>query len=123
MYDVFVQLCQLNDVTAYKVSAETGINRSTFSDWKSGRSKPSMAKLKKIADYFNVTVDYLMTGKDPVTSEDTPYYNDPEVRQIANDIYQNEDLRILMDASRDISSDDLRMITDLVRKIKKSQED
>ena len=123
MYEVFRQLCQKNNVTAYAVGKATKIAASTLSDWKSGKTTPSSDKLLRIADYFGVSLDYLMTGKDPVTSEDTPYYNDPEVRQIANDIYQNEDLRVLMDASRDISSDDLRMITDLVRKIKKSQED
>ena len=125
MYSVFEQLLQEKGVSRYQVSKETGIPQTTLSTWKVRGTDPSVATMKKLADYFGVTMEYLATGvtSNPVTSEDTPYYNDPEVRQIANDIYQNEDLRILMDASRDISSDDLRMITDLVRKIKKSQED
>ena len=39
---------------------DTGIRRSTFSDWKSGRSKPKTDKLKILADYFGVSVDYFL---------------------------------------------------------------
>lgn len=46
--------------TDYKVSELTGIPKSTFSDWKSGRSVPKTEKLKKIADCFGVTVDYFL---------------------------------------------------------------
>lgn len=62
MYEIFEQLLQKNGVTAYKVSKETGITQSTLSDWKRGRSTPKSDNMKKIADYFGVTVDYLMTG-------------------------------------------------------------
>ena len=63
MYEVFEQLLQKYGVTAYKVSKETGVTQSTLSDWKRGRSTPKSENMKKIADYFGVTVDYLMTGK------------------------------------------------------------
>lgn len=64
MYEIFEQLLQKNGVTAYKVSKETGVTQSTLSDWKRGRSTPKSDNMKKIADYFGVSVDYLMTGKD-----------------------------------------------------------
>ena len=44
------------------VAKATGITKSTFSDWKTGRSKPKQDKLQKIADFFGVTLDYLMNG-------------------------------------------------------------
>lgn len=66
MYEIFLKLLNEKGVTAYKVGKETGIAASTFSDWKSGRSVPKQDKLQKIADYFGVTVDYLMTGESPV---------------------------------------------------------
>lgn len=69
MYSIFEELCKLNNVTPYKIWKETGISRSTFSDWKNGKSTPKQDKLAKIADYFGVTVDYLMTGKEPETKE------------------------------------------------------
>ena len=65
MHEIFEKLCKENNVTPYKVGKETGIATSTFSDWKIGRSNPKQDKLKKVADYFGVSLDYLMTGKEP----------------------------------------------------------
>lgn len=62
MYDIFVQLLEQSGKKASDVSKATGIPSSTFSDWKKGKSSPKTEKLQKIADYFGVTVDYLMTG-------------------------------------------------------------
>lgn len=64
MYTIFEELCTKRGVTPYRVSKDTGIARSTLSDWKNGESTPKQDKLKKIADYFGVTVDYLMTGEE-----------------------------------------------------------
>lgn len=64
MYEIFEKLCLRNNVTAYKVGKETRIATSTLSDWKNGKSTPKQNKLQKIADYFGVSVDYLMTGKE-----------------------------------------------------------
>lgn len=64
MYEIFEQLLQKYGVSTYQVSKATGISQSTFSNWKSRRNLLSPDKAKKIADYFNVSLDYLMTGKD-----------------------------------------------------------
>lgn len=64
MYEVFEQLLQKHGVTPYKVAKEAGVTQTALSNWKSGRSTPSSKTLQKIADYFGITVDYLMTGKD-----------------------------------------------------------
>ena len=60
MYEKFVELLNKNGVTAYEVSKNTGIPQSTFSDWKSGRSKPKVDKLQKIANYFHIPVTELI---------------------------------------------------------------
>ena len=65
MYEIFVNLLIENNKKAIDVSKATGIPASTFSDWKKGRSVPKQDKLQKIADFFRVSVDYLMTGKEP----------------------------------------------------------
>lgn len=60
MYARYVVLRDKKGVTDYKVSEETGITKSTFSDWKSGRSSPKIDKLKKLADYFGVSIEYFL---------------------------------------------------------------
>ncbi|MBP3888574.1 MAG: helix-turn-helix transcriptional regulator [Cellulosilyticum sp.] len=64
MYSVFEQLLQKNGVSAYKVSKDTGISQVTLSNWKNGISTPKQDKLKIIADYFKVSLNYLMGLED-----------------------------------------------------------
>ena len=61
MYQVFENLMQKKGVTAYKVSKETGISQATLSDWRRGRSQPKIDKLLKIAKYFGVDVNVLIS--------------------------------------------------------------
>ena len=63
MYERYVELRNQKGVSDYRVAKDTGIPKSTFSDWKSGRSKPKIAKLKILAGYFGVAVDELISAK------------------------------------------------------------
>lgn len=66
MYEIFAKLLDEKGVRAADVCRATGLPSSLFSEWKRGKSKPKIDKLQKIADYFGVTVEYLMTGKNPL---------------------------------------------------------
>lgn len=83
MYAIFEELCNYRDVTPYRVGKETGIATSTFSDWKNGKSTPKTDKLQKIADYFGVNVDYLLTGKskeEKIKEEFSPKQSELDLR-------------------------------------------
>lgn len=69
MYEVFEQLLQKHGISAYKVAKEAGVTQTALSNWKNGRNTPSAPTLQKIAEYFGVTVDYLMTGKEDSEKE------------------------------------------------------
>lgn len=64
MYSLFEKLCSEKGVTPYRVCKGTGISTSTLSNWKAGRYTPKQDKLKKIADFLGVSVDYLITGEE-----------------------------------------------------------
>ena len=85
MYEVFEQLLQKHNVTAYKVAKEAGVTQTALSNWKAGRSTPTTKTLKKIADYFGVTVDYLMSGKDE-TKEKNSGLTTRDEKDIAKDL-------------------------------------
>lgn len=61
-FQIFEQLLQERQTTVYRVAKSTGIPASTFTDWKNGRSVPKTEKLRKIAAYFDVPLDYLLGG-------------------------------------------------------------
>lgn len=85
MYDVFEQLLQKYNVTAYRVAKEAGVTQTALSNWKSGRSTPSTLTLQKIADYFGITLDYLMTGKEDTEESESPLL-EREKREIGRDL-------------------------------------
>jgi len=58
VYEKFAVLLKKHEVTAYRVSKETGIPANTFTDWKNGRSKPKFDKLMALAKYFDISVEY-----------------------------------------------------------------
>lgn len=60
MYEKFSELLEKTNKTAYLVSKETGIPQSVLSDWKRGRSTPKVDKLKILADYFGVSIEYFL---------------------------------------------------------------
>lgn len=112
MYEVFEQLLQKHNVTSHKVSKATGVTQTALSNWKSGRSTPTTKTLQKIADYFGVTIDYLMTGEEKEDSG--KYYLNEDTAEIAQAVFENKDLRVLFDAAKDASPEDLNrpLITD-----------
>lgn len=60
LYEKFKRLTDERGITAYRVAKDTGISTVVFTDWKTGKSKPKVDKLKKIADYFGVTIEYFL---------------------------------------------------------------
>lgn len=60
LYEKYVKLRDEMGVTDYRVSVDTGIPKSTFADWKSGRSNPKLEKIKILADYFKVSIEYFI---------------------------------------------------------------
>lgn len=59
-YQKYADLRNKKGISDYQVWKDTGIATATLSDWKNGISKPKADKLKKIADYFGVTIEYFL---------------------------------------------------------------
>jgi transcriptional regulator with XRE-family HTH domain len=108
-YDRYVALRDDKGVKDATVARETGIPRSTFTEWKTGRSKPGLEKMKKLADYFGVSVEYLATGK--------AHYIDDDVLRIAQQLMVDEDLRILFDTTKKVKKEDLVLIQAMAEKL------
>lgn len=49
-------------ISQEELSNVVGVSRQAVQKWESGASRPDMENLTTIAQYFNVTLDYLITG-------------------------------------------------------------
>lgn len=77
MYEIFEQLLQKNKTTAYKFCKETGISQSTISTWKSKKNLISGELAKTIAEYFGVSIDFLMGGTKRIFCHDCGMFYNP----------------------------------------------
>lgn len=78
MYEVFELLLKKFGITAYKFCKNTGVSQSTIYTWKKKHSLVGPEIGRIIADYFGVTIDYLMTGKEEPSEEKRPTLSQQE---------------------------------------------
>lgn len=127
-YDVFEQLLKERGISSYQVSKATGIRPSSLTDWKKGRYELKLDKLQKIADYFGVTVDYLMckeshTSEEPVQTfaDENGYYTDRETAELAQRLFKDPKYRVLFDAADGAPAEDLQVAADMLRRFKEAR--
>lgn len=77
--EIIKKLCKNQGISVNKLETDLGFGTGYVS--KLGKSTPNVKKIKSIADYFNVSVDYLMTGKEKVFIESQAEINYALARQ------------------------------------------
>lgn len=74
-YDIVNNLCKERKTTITRMSEEIGLSNAAPTSWRKG-SVPKLSTLEKIADYFDVSVDYLRgveTKKAPTPKGERDY--------------------------------------------------
>lgn len=117
MFDIVQKLLEENNLSLFKLSKLVGVPYTTLVDWKNRKYTPKIDKIKKIADYFDVTVDYLMTGE-----EKENYYINPETAKIAQEIFENPNLKILFNASKNLQPEDLKAVITMVKALQRNEQ-
>jgi transcriptional regulator with XRE-family HTH domain len=67
-FDNFVKLCEEKGVKPSRALTDAGVPKSAYSYWRTeagagNDAKPTNQNAVKLAQYFNVSVDYLLTGE------------------------------------------------------------
>lgn len=80
-FDNFVRLCEQKGVKPSRALTEAGVPKSAYSYWRTeagagNDAKPTNQNAVKLAQYFDVTVDYLLTGNQ---KENPPQHPQSEV--------------------------------------------
>ena len=125
MYSVFLWLLEQRGMTVADFSKATGISQSTLSNWKHRDTLVSGKNAQIIANFFGVSVDFLMTGKEIERESESgnKYYFSDTTAATAQLLFENKDLRVLFDAARDSKPEDLQMAADLLKRLKETNRD
>lgn len=102
-------------LTQEQLGEMVGLQKSAIAKYENGKTENmKRSVIQRMAEVLGVSPSYLMGFED-----DAPYYIDPNAAELAKEIYNNENLRILFDATRDISKEDLEVIVRMVEGLKK----
>ena len=101
-----------------KLCADLGFKYTTLTDWLKGNTYPRIDKIEMMANYFGVEKSDLIEDKSDINE---PYYIDPEVSEYAQAVKDNPNLRILFDASKDMSKDDIDFVVNMIEGLKKRE--
>ena len=119
--NVFKRLRMSSGYTQSELAKRLNISKSTISMYENGNREPDFETLELIADFFNIDIDYLLgrTDKTTLTPETVgQYYANEETKQIAQEIFENPDLRSLFDVAKDVPPERLRAHIEFMKSLK-----
>lgn len=111
MYERIRELCKLNGTTITALERDLGFAKGSIC--KMENHKPSSDRLKKIADRFNVTIEYILGGNDYQYDSDShtweakDYYESEDAKEMAQFLFENPEHKVLFDACRKVKAEDM----------------
>lgn len=106
--------------TQKDIAIDLDVNPPTFSMWVKGKAMPSVSVIRKIADYFGVGITDLVDDK--AGKKGAVYYLDPETAEAAQQMHDNQELKVLFDAARTASPEDLRTTYQMLMALKRKEQ-
>lgn len=107
---------ELNGKSQTDLITDLGFNKSAVSTWCNGTRLPRMDKVETLARYFGINRSDLIEEKSADNTEH--YYLNEETREIAQEAFENPELRTLFKVARDIPPERLRAHIEFMKTLK-----
>lgn len=125
--DRIKQLRERLGLTQEQLAERLGYNgKSSISKIETSGNDITLKKISRLAPVLHTTEAYLMgwvdnPSPDYVEPEPTEkYYSDDKTAEVAQSLFDNEDMRLLFDAAKDSKPEDLRMVADMLNRLKRT---
>lgn len=103
-------------LTMEEVANKVGVSKSTVKKWESGYIKNMRRdKMALLAEALQISPMDLL---DDTSDDSQGYYSDPDVVALAEELRTNPNRRILFDATKDLSKDDIDIVLSLINGLK-----
>lgn len=103
--------------TGEEVGNMLKVSKVAIYNWEKDIRSPSPDVIKKLANIYEVSTDYLITGKES-TSTKYGYYRDPEAEEYAEYLRTRPEAKLLFSASRDMSKEDMEEVVNYIEYLK-----
>ncbi len=111
------KICKERKIPISRLEKDCGFSNGYIRKLQEGKFPSD--RLLIIAEYLNLPASYLMTGDE--SPETDGYYLDKGTVDMAQRIFENKDLRVLFDAAKDASPEDLKTTHDMLIALKKKE--
>lgn len=119
-YDGFSKTCNKFGVSPTKVLIALDISKSGLTRWKNGGSPTNETK-KKIADYFDISVDELETGE--IKTAPAEARANDEMNEMLEEIRRRPELKTLFSLSSKATTDDVNTTIKIIKALRGGQSD
>lgn len=109
-------MLEQNDMSQADLARSLGVNESTVHSWITAKKSPRMGRVDEMCKLFGCTRSQLTNGG--LNNGQSNHYINVETQKIAQEIYEDEDLRALFSAARDASAEDLKTAHDILKALK-----
>ena len=114
-YDLFCQLCEKKGVSVTRATVEMGLSRTIGSKWKRTGATPNGETLNRIAEYFGVTTDYLLTGEESKNATiDTV---DADLREYLDELRNRPEKRLLFSVTKNATRSQIEAIVRMIEEM------
>lgn len=110
-------ICKDRKIPISKLERDLGYSNGYIGQLRKGTFPND--RLKEIAEYLEVSIDYLMTGKEKAGGE--TYYFNEETKKIAQKVFENKSLRMLMDSAQDATPEDIETVHSMLLALKRKE--
>ena len=112
---IFIDLCNKKGIAPTAVCRAVGLSNATFTCW-TEESVPRRATLQRIADYFGVTVDYLL-GK-----EEKPATESDELNEYLEELKNRSEMRMLFSLAKGATKEDVERAVAIIEALRKNED-
>lgn len=112
LYERVQSLCRKQDITIASLERMCGLGNGTVKKW--SRTIPSGDRLARVADYFHVSVDYLLGRQ---TVPEVP--ENMELLELAREVSENQDMQQLLELARHSSPSRLKAYVSFLKELQK----
>jgi transcriptional regulator with XRE-family HTH domain len=112
-------LCKENHISVNKLEETLEISKGSLC--KIDTNKPSSGRLEKIADYFGVTVDYLIGREEGILATDEDknvIVMDDEARELLKELKTRPEMRTLFSVSKKATKEDILKAVKIIEALK-----
>lgn len=91
-----------------------GVSDKAVSTWENGTAEPRMGAVERIANHFGIKKSDVIEGTFENPHEDSPYYLNEDVRDIADFLQKNPNYKVLFDATRKVKPEDIEFVKEMI---------